>query len=90
MSLPWLLIGASLGLLVGFVLGSVYWNVTNARPPHARSRASDGGADVAFVDPYCNQTFADEEKARDHAIKRHNAPRDGSAWRQTYKEPGET
>lgn len=86
MNVAWFLFGATAGLLIGCAVGVTYVRVTTARPPHARDSAE---TTPLYADPYCNREFYDEDAARDHAIERHNAPRDGDAWRQTYNEPGE-
>lgn len=84
------LLAGAIGFVLGFVAGVVVMRIRTARPPQrpAERRLNKSQLDDStYFDPYCNRTFTDDDEARSHAVERHNAPADGTAWRETYTAP---
>lgn len=82
--------------LGGFVVGGgfVFWRLV--RPEMRRRRvaelqAADHHGDREVPDDMevwdcrsCYKTFHDEDDAKDHAVRKHDAPSQGALWTHTY------
>ena len=82
---------ALIGLVVGYASGRVHENSIWAKSIRRQSRSSHGdvseiGEEAMFTCDHHGRSFHDPDEARHHAIEKHNAPRDGDHWRQTYPE----
>jgi hypothetical protein len=82
---------------IGFVLGAaallfILYAISHHDRRYeqaARAEAERRGTDPKFYCAYHNEAFHTDRAARIHAISQHNAPTEGGAWKDTYRNASE-